>query len=1149
MAADGSVLIEIIGDASKFTGTLNNISRKGSALIGKGFAAATAAITTAGAASINVGMSFESSMSQVAATMGLTSEEIQSGSKDFETLQSAAKEAGATTAFSATESAEALNYLALAGYDAQKAADVLPSVLNLASAGCMDLASASDMVTDSMSALGIEATKDNVDEFGDKMAKTASKANTSVEQLGNAILTVGGTAKDLAGGTTELNTCLGLLADNGIKGSEGGTALRNMMLSLEAPTDKAAGWIDSLGVKVFDSGGKMRSMQDIMSDLNSAMKDMTDEQKTKAISAIFNKVDLKSVNALLGTSTERWNKLSSAIDDSKGAMQDMAEVQLDNLEGDITILKSGLEGLGIAAYERMKKPLRDAAQTAIKVVEQISRAFSNGAFDDVAASFSDTLKSVVDMLLKVGGAVGEVAPAALKFVSLLADGIGEMANHIDVVIPLIAGLSAAFKAAQLLATVNKITTTVLGFSSALISPIGLVVAAGAAAAAVGIFTAAMLSSKDTEYENVEATEKLIEKHEKLSDAMDDSEKAREEEMDSAKGQAEQAQIYADKLSALVDKENKSAGEKAKMADLVEKLNGIMPDLNLEYDKEKDKLNKSTDAIQRNVKYQKDLLKSKAAQKQLTSITSDLVDLEMEHEDLTEQRTKNQKEYNIAVEKASVAEKNWRESGAVTFGPLYKKYVDTGKVVIKMRDAYDETSKAVNDNEYAQQKLNDEYEKTEKYSENIVNSAEIEKSLSSLTAKCKRWGVEIPEAVSQGITDGRYAIPAGVKEMNKLISFDEAISAAGLSGTKIPDELADGVYSGSISVSKAIEGLKNLEKFDEMTESAKLTGIEIPDELRSGIATGKISVEDAVKQLAKIIKKNAKADLTQNGKSSGESYGKGLDSVSGKISTVSKKLGSRSKSGVKSGSNGMGGIGSACAGSFASGVGSKSKSSYNAGSKVGNEAKRGAKDGSSGAYSVGFNFTSGLANGIAATAAVKKVQAAARAAVQKATKAAQKAEDSHSPAKIPAKLVGVPFSQGIAVGITKASGEAADAARNAISSAVDSAETAAADGIGIGVKPLNFDEVKAAVDANLPVFAARAQAAVQFEMSRVSANLSIKNAANNGANSYDDARVLTLLRQVRDGVNAGQTMYVNENVLGSTDAAYRRKMRIVTGGAV
>lgn len=184
----------------------------------KAGAAATAAFSVAMGAAVKVGMDFESGMSQVAATMGITTTEIASGSKEFEALSQAAKNAGATTQFSATQASEALNYLALAGYDAEKSITALPTVLNLAAAGGIDLGYASDMVTDSMSALGLETNQ--LEGFVDQLAKTSQKSNTNIAQLGEGILIVGGTAKDLAGGTVELNTALGILADNGVKGAE-----------------------------------------------------------------------------------------------------------------------------------------------------------------------------------------------------------------------------------------------------------------------------------------------------------------------------------------------------------------------------------------------------------------------------------------------------------------------------------------------------------------------------------------------------------------------------------------------------------------------------------------------------------------------------------------------------------------------------------------------------------------------------------------------------------------------------------------------------------------------------------------------------------------------------------------------------------------
>ena len=471
MAADGSVVIEIIGDDKEFKSTLGSLGTvAGSAL--KGAATAVAAATTAvgglAAASVKVGSNFESSMSQVAATMGLTTADIANGSEEFELLSQAAKDAGATTAFSASQASEALNYLALAGYDAQTAADALPAVLNLAAAGSMDLAYASDLATDAMAALGIEASNENLTQFGDEMAKTASKANTSVAQLGEAILTVGGTAKSLAGGTTELNAALGVLANRGIKGSEGGTALRNVILALSAPTDKAAASMKSLGLEVYDASGNMRPLNEVFKDLNASMENMSEGEKTQVLNEIFNKVDLKSAQALLAGCGDEFDNLADAIANSGGAMQDMADTQLDNLKGDLTILQSGLEGLGIAAYEGMQGPLREAVQLATSMVGDISAAFNEGGLTAAVGAVGDAL---ADMVTYVAGLAPQMIDAGVGLLTSLISGIQQnlpalASGAVEIVTSLVNGIATMLP--QLATTaVQLVTALANGIAAAL----------------------------------------------------------------------------------------------------------------------------------------------------------------------------------------------------------------------------------------------------------------------------------------------------------------------------------------------------------------------------------------------------------------------------------------------------------------------------------------------------------------------------------------------------------------------------------------------------------------------------------------------------------------------------------------------------------
>lgn len=356
-------------------------------------------------------MSFDSAMSQVAATMGTTVDSI-SELRDF------AQEMGATTAFSATQSAEALNYMALAGYDAETSMSMLPNVLNLAAAGGMELARASDMITDASSALGLSL--DETSELVDKMAMASSKSNTSVAQLGDAILTVGGTAKNLAGGTTELSAALGILADNGIKGAEGGTALRNIILSLSAPTDKAAAKMEELGVAAYDNEGNLRSLNDIFTDLNGALSTMTQGEQTDVLNTLFNKVDLKSANALLANTGDRFNELTGYINDAAGAADDMAKVQLDNLAGDITLFQSALEGAQIAISDSLTPTLREFVQFGSDAVSTLGTAFKEGgltgAMDALGTILSDGIAMITEKL-------PEFVEAGMGLLSALGQGL------------------------------------------------------------------------------------------------------------------------------------------------------------------------------------------------------------------------------------------------------------------------------------------------------------------------------------------------------------------------------------------------------------------------------------------------------------------------------------------------------------------------------------------------------------------------------------------------------------------------------------------------------------------------------------------------------------------------------------------------------
>lgn len=394
-----------------FAGGFGKVVSGAGKVVAGAIATGTAAVGAFAVSAVQAGASFDSSMAQVAATMGTTVDEI-GNLRDF------AQEMGSTTAFSATEAADALNYMALAGYDAETSMQMLPNVLNLAAAGGIDLASASDMVTDAQTALGlsIEETSTMVDQ----MALASSKSNTSVAQLGEAFLTIGANARNVKGGTQELSTVLGVLADNGIKGSEAGTHLRNIMLSLTPATDKAAAAWEELGVQAYDADGNLRDLPTIFQELNDSMDGWSVEDRTEQLSAMFNKTDLASINALLGTTGKRYEELSAAIGDASGAAEAMANTQLDNLEGDITLFKSALEGAQIAVSDQLTPTLREFVQFGSDGLSQLTQSFQEGGLEGAMATFGELLSSLITKVVEM---LPSLITAGMQLISALGQGI------------------------------------------------------------------------------------------------------------------------------------------------------------------------------------------------------------------------------------------------------------------------------------------------------------------------------------------------------------------------------------------------------------------------------------------------------------------------------------------------------------------------------------------------------------------------------------------------------------------------------------------------------------------------------------------------------------------------------------------------------
>lgn len=393
---------------------------------------------------ITVGRDFESALSVTAATFN-----VDKTTDEYKVLSIAAQHYGATTKYTATQAAEALNYLALAGYSVKESIADLPAVLNLAQAGGMALGQTSDMLTDSMSALGLITADMSEDmkakamvTFADQMARASQKANADIENIGNAILKVGSSAKGLSRGTAELNTLVGVLAEAGIKGEEGGTHIRNILKTLK----ENASVFKEMGVDVYDLNGNLNYLPDIIKQFDDSMSNLTNEQKDAKILDIFNSTDLASINTLLGTTSERYEELYNEIANSAGACADMATIMNDNLNGAIASCTSAWEGFSAALYTALSEDMQGVVENVAGVLQELKSSIDDE--DDVfneakvaeyterisnfVADFSENLK---DKLRVLGM---ELLPSLMEHVN---DNIQDVAkNGTEIVMIFVQGL-------------------------------------------------------------------------------------------------------------------------------------------------------------------------------------------------------------------------------------------------------------------------------------------------------------------------------------------------------------------------------------------------------------------------------------------------------------------------------------------------------------------------------------------------------------------------------------------------------------------------------------------------------------------------------------------------------------------------------------
>lgn len=419
--ADGKIVIETGLDTKGIeTGLkkVSSIAKTGIATTVTAISGMSTALAGVAGYSIKVGSSFEAGMSKVQAVSGASNEQLQR-------LSDKAKEMGATTKFSATEAADAMNYMAMAGWKTEDMLNGIDGIMNLAAASGEDLATTSDIVTDALTAFGLSASDST--HFADVLAAASSNANTNVSMMGETFKYVAPVAGSLGYSAEDCAVAIGLMANSGIKASQSGTALRSMFSRLAKPSKEVKEAMEKLNISLTDSHGNMKSLDTLMGDLRNSFSGLSESEKAEMASSLAGQEAMSGLLAIVNASDADFNKLKDAIYGADGASAKMAETMQDNLQGKITILKSTIEGLGIKIYEEIEDPMKEAAEGATDSVGQISSALENGGID---VAVEKTGNIIGGLSVKIAQESPKMVDASVLLLKSFVQGIQKNKNQL-----------------------------------------------------------------------------------------------------------------------------------------------------------------------------------------------------------------------------------------------------------------------------------------------------------------------------------------------------------------------------------------------------------------------------------------------------------------------------------------------------------------------------------------------------------------------------------------------------------------------------------------------------------------------------------------------------------------------------------------------
>ena len=1049
------------------------------------------------------GANFEAGMSQVQAISGASAEEM-------ERLRDKAKEMGETTKFSATESAEAFNYMAMAGWKTEDMVNGIAGIMNLAAASGEDLATTSDIVTDALTAMGYSAG--DAGQLADVMAAASSNANTNVALMGQTFQYAAPIVGALGYNMEDTAVAIGLMANAGIKGQKAGTALRTIMtrLSTDAGASSkqlgALGTItEELGVQFYNLDGTTRPLIDVINDCRKAWGNLSAEQQTSYGKTIAGQEALSGWLALMNAAPADVEKLTSAVQNSSGAAQEMADTMNDNVSGALTLLKSKIEGIMIKVFEQASGSMR-------KSIKGVSDALDGVNWDKFAQSAGEALETVVKLftwLVDHGDAVMNV----IKAISMAFVTYGAVRTIQEVI--------GAF---QLLTTTIKAGESVMAAFGLTLNPVALGIAAvvaavGGAALAYKSYRENIEETVEKEYGLTEAQQENVDKVTELTDRYKELVEARDESVVGIEGEYDHLSSLKDEYNGLIDSNGKVKEGYEDRANFI--LTTLAESMGMEVEEIKQLIEKNGQLGESIDK----VMEKKRASATLNAYEQEYTEAIKNQStayDTWQQAVKDaedaQKKYNDTKERAKEVEDTYNQllkSGSPEAALIYKaahqEILDSNE---KAKEAYKTLSEKAKEAEDTYRGYQVTIQNYEGLSAAIISgdTTKINDALTKLTegfltskTATRDALQEQYDTLSQKYKDMKQAVADGtpgiteenLKAMKQLVSDAKTeLSNYDKAGAEGMSKLIEGMQSkqpdakaaGEETVSTIDSALKELETV------AQTNGGDAGNAFALGLSGTKGAAKtagDTVKQNAEDGLKPVENDAGNTGKNAGDQFAKNLDSKKGDANKAGTTVASNAKTGAESVK--LNSSGQKAGDQYKSSLDGKKGEAKKAGANVANNAKGGAesvklnksgqsagdqynkgidskkgqsktagsnlaKQGKSGAESIktkssGENFGQGFINGI--NNKLKGVWNAAVNLAKKALAGLKAGQKEGSPSKL-TRQSGIFFDEGYILGIQSKTKEVQKAARELSNAAVEELDNVPTPDFGFeDINGLNF----------------------------------------------------------------------------------------------